>query len=434
MDKKIIEDINKYIDSEKDEMLATLKKYIQFRSFNFEMLEEGQKSEFVDCQKWVADVLEKTGYFDKVEYYEIEEGRPNVAAVRKGNGDGRSLMLNGHSDVVTVSPEQEQAWTGLTPFDGGVKDGKVWGRGATDMKSGNVAAIYAAKALKALGLKLEGDLLLTFVDGEESGRAEIGIWSLKDKGYTADFGIMCEPSGLATIANRSKGEIYYDIKVKGASTHICNRYKTIWPQKRKEDQIGVNAIDKMVKLINAFSELERSWGLTYYHPEMEPGLTTLTVSRIRGGDSFSAQADECSMTIASLFAPNISLEEIRKQILDTIKYIADHDHWLKDHRPVYSLPFPPKVPLDVKNDDDGVTTAISSCEAVLGFKPEPRILEGVGDANYMFEKGMKCINWGPGVIGVAHSTNEYVDVQEFIDTAKAYASMAIHWCGIKNNS
>ena len=91
VDKKIIEDINTYIDSEKDEMLAMLKKYIQFRSFNFEMLEEGQKSEFVECQKWVANVLEKTAYFDNVEYYAIEAGRPNVAAVRKGAGKGRSL-------------------------------------------------------------------------------------------------------------------------------------------------------------------------------------------------------------------------------------------------------------------------------------------------------------------------------------------------------
>jgi acetylornithine deacetylase len=152
VDKNILKDIEQYIDTEKDRMLATLQKYIQFRSINNEMLEEGQKSEMVDCQKWVSSELESLNYFDKVEYYELEEGRPNVAALKRGSGGGRSLMLNGHSDVVVVSQEQEESWTTLAPFDGGVQDGKVWGRGATDMKAGNTAAIYAAKALKALNL------------------------------------------------------------------------------------------------------------------------------------------------------------------------------------------------------------------------------------------------------------------------------------------
>jgi acetylornithine deacetylase len=187
----------------------------------------------------------------------------------------------------------------------------------------------------------------------------------------------------------------------------------------------------MIKLINAFAELERPWGLTYYKPELDAGLTTLTVSMIRGGESFSSQADECSMTIASLFSPDLSVDEIRKQILATIQYIADHDHWLKDHRPEYELPFPPKVPLNVPNNDECIKTAISATDAVIGLQPQPRIMEGVGDANYMFEKGMKCVNWGPGEVGLAHSTNEYVEVQEFIDAAKAYASTAVHWCGIK---
>ena len=259
MDEKLIHDIGSYIDEKKEDLLETLGRYIQFRSINVEMLQEGETSEIVACQKWVADRLKSMGGFQKVDYYELEEGRPNVIGLMKGSGGGRSLLFNCHSDVVTVSEEQDRAWTGLKPFDGGVKDGKVWGRGASDMKSGGTAMLYAAQAIKDLGIRLKGDLLLTYVDGEESGRAEIGIWSLIDRGYTAGFGIMCEPTSMR-IFNKSKGEIYFDIKITGQSTHICNRYKTIWPQKKKEDRLGVNAIDKMVRLINAFGELERSWG------------------------------------------------------------------------------------------------------------------------------------------------------------------------------
>ena len=327
-----------------------------------------------------------------------------MVGLKKGSGGGRSLLFNAHSDVVMVSEEQERSWTELSPFDGGVKDGMVWGRGATDMKSGGTAMLYAAKALKDLGIELKGDLLLTYVDGEESGRAEIGIWSLIDKGYTADFGIMTEPTSVRNIYNKSKGEIYFDIKITGESTHICNRYKTIWPQWHREDQVGVNAIDKMVRLINAFNELERSWGLDYYDPTLDPGSTTLTVSMIRGGESFSAQAGECTMTVASMFVPQLRVEDISKQIIDTIDYVADHDHWLKDHRPEYSLPFPAKQPLNLPDDDERVKTVIAAYEGIMAESPVIGPSPFVGDMNYLAEKGVPCIVWGPGDIGLAHGT------------------------------
>lgn len=427
---KIINQMNAYIDSEKENILSTLKTYINYRSINTEQLLAGEETEMVECQKWLQSELEKMIFFDKVDYYELEEGRPNVAGVRKGEGKGRSLLFNTHSDVVTVSEEQEKDWTVLSPFDGGVEDGKVWGRGATDMKSGGTSMLYAAKAVNAMGLKLKGDLLLTYVDGEESGRAEIGIWSLLDRGYIADFGIMCEPTNLR-IYNKSKGEIYFDIKIKGVSTHICNRYKTIWPQRTKEEQIGVNAIDKMVKLINAFNELERSWGLDYYDAALDPGATTLTISQIKGGESFSAQAGECRMMIASMISPQTTVDNIKKQIIDTIEYIAKHDHWLKDHMPEYRLPFPPKVPLNVSEDDASIQTMAASYEQVMGDAPVVNPSPFVGDVNYMFEKGIKGINWGPGDLSMGiHGTNEHVPVDQVIAAAKIYAAAIVNWCGI----
>lgn len=427
----IIEGINSYIDSERNNMLETLKTYINFRSINKEQLQAGEKTEIAECQKWLASEMEKMRYFDRVDCYELEEGRPNVVGLKKGKGGGRSLLFNTHSDVVTVSEEQQRGWTVLSPFDGGVKDGKVWGRGATDMKGGGTAMLFAARAIQSLGIALKGDLYITYVDGEESGRAEIGIWSLIDRGYTADFGIMCEPTNLENIYNKSKGEIYFNIKIKGISTHICNRYRTIWPQRRKEDQIGVNAIDKMVKLINAFNELERSWGLDYFDPSLEPGSTTLTVSMIRGGESFSAQAGECEMTVASMFAPQLRVEDIKGQIIDTIEYIAKHDYWLRDHKPEYRVPFPPKVPLNVPVDDDSIKTMVSSYEQVMGKKPNVLPSPFVGDVNYMFEKGIKGVNWGPGDLSMGiHGTNEYVPVDQVLNAAKVYAAAAVNWCGV----
>ncbi len=426
----LIQRIHDYIDAEKDDLLAFLKTYISFRSINAEQLLEGQKTEIVDCQRWLEGEMKRLGWFDRVEYYELERGRPNVVGWKKGGGQGRSLLFNTHSDVVTVSEEQHKGWTVLSPFDGGVKDGKVWGRGATDMKGGGAASFFAIRALQALGVRLKGDLLLTFVDGEESGRAEIGIWSLIDKGYKADFAVMCEPTNLEGIYHKSKGEIYLNIKVKGESTHICNRFKTIWPQKRKEDQIGVNAIDKMVKLINAFDQLERSWGLDYYDPDLEPGLTTVTVSQIRGGESFSAQAGECEMTIASLFAPQLTVEDVKGQLLDTIDYVSRHDHWLKHHPPEVRIPFPPKVPLNVPREADSIRSLAAAYRQVTGKEPKVAPAPFVGDVNYLFEKGVPGVNWGPGdlTMGV-HGANEHVPVDQVVAAAKMYAAAAVAWCG-----
>jgi len=427
---KTISSLNEYIETQKENILSTLKTYINYRSINTEQLRPGEKTEIVQCQQWLRDELEGMHYFDTVDYYELEEGRPNVAAVKKGRLKGRSLLFNTHSDVVTVSDEQARDWSVLSPFDGGIKDGKVWGRGATDMKSGGAAMLFAARAIQKLGIELKGDLFLTYVDGEESGRADIGIWSLLDKGYTADFAIMCEPTNLS-IYNKSKGEIYFHIKIKGESTHICNRYKTIWPQKTKEEQIGVNAIDKMVKLINAFNELERSWGLDYHDPALDPGATTLTVSQIMGGESFSSQAGECEMMIASMISPQTTVEDIKCQIIDTIEYIVKHDHWLKKHIPEYKLPFPPKVPLNIPGDDEAIRAMAASFEQALGVKASIKPSPFVGDVNYIFEKGIKAVNWGPGDLSMGiHGTNEYVPVDQVLDAAKMYAAAIINWCGI----
>ena len=93
MDKgKLAKTLLDSIDDHREDILKTLKEYIRFRSINTEQLLEGERSEIVECQKWISSELEKTGYFDKVDYYEKEKGRPNVVGVKKGDGKGRSLQ------------------------------------------------------------------------------------------------------------------------------------------------------------------------------------------------------------------------------------------------------------------------------------------------------------------------------------------------------
>ncbi len=422
-----LERIRAFIDSRQDEILGTLKRYINFRSINQEQLFEGESSETKECQEWLHRSLQDLGYFDQVEIYEVQQGNPNVAARKKGRSGGRSLMLNAHTDVVRVSEEQRKGWTGLSPFDGGLKDGKVWGRGAADMKGGGTALLYAVKAVQEAGVALKGDLLLSYCIGEESGRAKEGIWSLAERGFTAQHAVMAEPTQFQ-IYNKTRGEIYFDIDLEGRSTHICNRYKTIWPQASPDEQVGVNAIDKMVKLLDAFRELERSWGLTYYDRSFGPGTTTLAVSMVRAGESFSAQAGEASISIASMFDPKATVEEIRDQIVAVIDSVASSDHWLKDHRPKYRIPFPPKVPINIPDEDPFVQAVGQSYREITGQAPQVRPGPFVGDANYLYEKGVKALYFGPGDISTVHGTNECIAAEEVFAAAKIYAAMILNWC------
>lgn len=424
---KLIEKIHRSIDSQHDAILATLKKYISFKSINLEQLFEGEKSEIKECQQWLEQQISSLRYFDTVELYELQKNAPNVAAIKKGSGGGKSLLLNAHSDVVRVSEEQKKGWQVLSPWDGGVKDGKAWGRGASDMKGGGTALLYAVKAIRDLDVRLKGDLVLSYCEGEESGRAVEGIWSLLDRGFTADCAIMAEPTHFK-IYHRTRGEIYFDIDISGRSAHICNRNLTIWPQKSAAEQVGVNAIDKMVTMLERLRDLERDWGLTYYDDEIGPGTTTLAVSMIRAGESFSAQAGECRISLASMFDPKATVEEIRDQIINAIDSVADSDHWLRDHRPTYSHPFPPKVPINIPRSSPFVQTVGRSYADITSKEPCYASGPFVGDANYLYEKGIPSLYFGPGEIGVAHGTNEYIDVTEVFDAAKIYAAMILNWC------
>ena len=114
----------------------------------------------------------------------LEPGRENCVAVLRGSGGGRSLILNGHVDVVPPQPAEQ--WTGADPWSGRVADGQVWGRGACDMKGGLIAAVFAIRALASSNVRRKGDLLLHAVVGEEMMEHELGTTACIERGYGGD--------------------------------------------------------------------------------------------------------------------------------------------------------------------------------------------------------------------------------------------------------
>lgn len=166
-------------------------------------------------------------------------GSPNVVGVWRGTGGGKSLILNGHIDVVPAGDETQ--WL-HDPFSGKVTDGKMYGRGVTDMKGGNVSLLFAIECLKQLGIKLKGDVIFQSVIEEESGGG--GTLSAILRGYRADAAIIPEPTDMK-IFPKQQGSMWFKIRVKGRSAHGGTRYE------------GISAIEKSMIVIEEIQRLEK---------------------------------------------------------------------------------------------------------------------------------------------------------------------------------
>ena len=164
------------------------------------------------------------------------EGRPNIVGVLKGSGGGRSLLLNGHTDVIPVG----ESWSD-DPWSGRIKNGRIYGRGSCDMKSGVASHILAVQYLKELGLTPKGDVMINVViDEEVSGH---GTLDTVIRGYKADAGISGETSDLA-VQPACIGRIWFEIEIRGKPAGIQKRYE------------GISGIDLGNRIAKAVADLE----------------------------------------------------------------------------------------------------------------------------------------------------------------------------------
>ena len=187
---------------------------------------------------WEPDQEELKKHPAYVPVEEKYEKRPNVVGLYKGTGGGRSLLLNGHVDVIPAGPPA--SWQ-YGPYAAEIHDNRLYGRGASDMKSGLAAMTMALDCLLAAGFRLKGDILLEYVMDEElSGN---GTLACVLKGYQADAGICCETSSLH-VQPACIGRVWWEITVRGKPAGIQRRFE------------GVNAIEKGYEIVKAVSDLE----------------------------------------------------------------------------------------------------------------------------------------------------------------------------------
>ncbi|WP_341302623.1 ArgE/DapE family deacylase [Lysinibacillus sp. FSL H8-0500] len=385
-----------------------------------------------NVQEFLKPIFEEI--CDEVDMWEVEAQRPNLVGMIKGAGNGKSLIFNGHIDVVPPGPNTD--WKFEDPFSGRVEDGKLYGRGACDMKGGIAAQIMAAKALKKLGIQLKGDLLLETVVGEETMDHELGVTATVERGYKADAAIVSEPSGppqSLAVVPVSPGVIRMHITVKGKTTHASVRREFIRAG-GKHGEVGINAVEKGMYIVQALQQLEEEWGFTKTHDLFEPGHFSIHPGIIHGKsydvDLPFVVSDYCTIQYAVWHHPLESFEEVKAEILAHVDRAVQNDLWLRNHPPEieFLLHWPA---FNVPTDHPIVQATSRAHEEATGEEAVIHGFAAVADAAFLNAKGIPSIIYGPGSILVAHAANEYVLVEDLIKATKTYALTALEWCDME---
>jgi len=424
------------VDLLQDEMIEVISDTIKIPSIN-PYLEPEKMLERIGGEtrvnEFLKPVMESAGM--ETDLWEVEKGRANLVGVCKGTG-GRSLIFNGHVD--TVPPGPEELWTVAGPFSGAVLDGKIYGRGATDMKAADVAAIYALNAIHKAGYRSNGDVLVETVSGEEMRQPEIGTSATVERGYRADAAIVVEssaPPHHLAILTASPGVLILKITVKGKSAHSSMRDEVIRAGGRGK-AVAVSAIDKAILLYNGLRTLEEEWGQTKTHPAFSrPGHFTINPATIMGGlGGIAFIPEECSITYIIWHAPQETNLQVKQEISEQIRRISMTDPWLNENPPQLDWTndywWPPyNVPLT----SPICAAASAAYEAVLNKPAKYYGFTAVDDATFLNQAGIPTITMGPGSIEIAHTANEYIEINELVDAVKVYAMTIVEWCGLATN-
>ena len=343
--------------------------------------------------------------------------RPNVVGTVKGSGGGRSLILNGHIDTVPVY--HPEVWR-FEPWSATIdEDGKLFGRGSTDMKSGLLAATMAVKAIKKAGIKLKGDLVLESVICEERGGC--GSLACLQRGYDhADGAIIMEPTNTR-VCTAETGTMLMRITVEGKPAHGSAPYA------------GVSAIEKWCYIMGKINEWDRARheaAEDQHDPRFKDYQMVAPVcfGMVHAGNWTAMLPNELVAEGRLGFMTDQTVDSIRAEFEQLLQDISKDDEWLSVH--------PPKVEwmpmswdaFNIKGSHplpDTLQAAIRD----LGMDDTLTAIPYGTDVKYFIEANIPCILYGPGIITLAHYDNEYVAVKDYLCEIASLAEFIIRWCG-----
>ena len=410
------------VDHDREEIVAFEQALIRHPS------ETGREK---DCQDFVAHWLRQAGY--AVEVFtpdEVAKGldfrgrtlttdysqRPNVVALYKGTGGGRSLLLMSHVDTVPVGPLEN--WT-VPPYGGEIRDGKIYGRGAQDDKEGIVAQTYALECIRRAGLRLKGDVTLCSVVDEEGG-GSMGAWSCMSRGYRADAGIYCD--GL-------------DLKVNPANLGWSGgRIQMKCPPGHMNIRATKDCADAIYSAVDAFRKERQAIFASHplYRDTVWPE-ENIICPYFSAGHAEGVAMNEATVMAFMYTLPGNSVHDDRK-ILEARVRQAWAALGISAPPPTVEWTHTWPDPYQASGAESILEAMRAASEAATGV---PVIVEG-GTASDLYamglySDGMPSVCIGPGRFGepeAAHQPDESISIdRELIPFVKIIALTMLTWCG-----
>jgi acetylornithine deacetylase len=369
----------------------------------------------LDVDTWEATREETEPYREHVGEQSSYENRPNIAGTRRGAGNGRSILLNAHTD--TVDPGDPTAWKG-DALSGNLEGDLLYGRGSCDMKGGLVTHLVALDALSDLGLGLRGDVTVAATVGEENGG--LGALSTVLRGYRADAAIITEPTRLALVPAQG-GSLIFRLKIPGRSAHAAVRDE------------GVSALEKFGPIFENLRELEQERNGVLSHP-LYDGVSNkvpINIGVVRAGNWASTVPESLVAEGRVGLMPGEEVDLFKDLLAERIATIADRDPWLREHPPELEWFGGQFAPAEVEPDAPICEAVKAAHERVTGEKPS---VEGVpygADMRLFIDfGGIPCVMYGAGDVNVAHAPDEHISITELLTATTTVACLLLDWCGV----
>lgn len=331
-----------------------------------------------------------------------------------GGTDGPTLVLNGHVDVVPVG--EAGGWS-APPWQGVVRRGEVFGRGACDMKGGLAAQLVALEALITARVPLQGRVALQSVVGEEDGG--LGTFATLQRGHRGDVAVVCEPTS-GDLVTACAGALTFRLVVPGRAVHASARYE------------GVDAIEKYMLVHRGLRALERRRNASV-HPLMAEYEIAypLSVGRLRAGEWASSVPDLLVAEGRLGVAVGEPVEVARAALEGAVTAICAEDSWLRDH-PVQVEWWGGQFASGALGENHPLEAIVAAAHMRANAAPQParRGAPYGSDLRLLRAAGIPTLHYGPGSVRHAHAPDERVPVAEMLAVARGLVLTAVEVCGL----
>lgn len=344
--------------------------------------------------------------FTNVELQPVQAARANVIGTLDTGRAGPTLVLQGHMDTVPPGEHPE-------PFSGALREGRIWGRGASDMKGPLVAAVLAVDAARRAAPDLCGRLVVVATVDEESEKR--GMFALVDRGLDADFGICVEPTDLR-VAVAQKGCVSIRVTTRGVAAHGAN------PDR------GVNAIHKIARIVQAIASACLP---TVDVAGVGPVTGTYNVGVIEGGQMFFIVPDRAAIWVDRRTVPGETQDEAVTMLRELVQAV-DPDAEVEVDRQDWSWPRIRERGIGSCSIDlhsRVVQAALSGVTQATGRPAELHVQTAWCETDFLVnDLGIPTVNVGPGKMELAHTSTEHIEVGSLLAGVEALALTACALC------